>query len=85
MNQEILNQNDYFISQDLALCACLVCYGDYQIEAIDRQGSRATFFIRRDEKLDDLVQRYWTHQLQVEPMGYFSCLKEIKSRIYTKE
>jgi hypothetical protein len=85
MTQKILNQNDYLKSSDLALCATLCCYG-YRIEAINKQNpQKAIFLIKRDEQLDDLIQKYWTHQLKVEPMGFFNFLKEIKARIYSKE
>ena len=85
MTSKILKQDDYFQSSDIALCAALCCYG-YRIETIDKQNPRkAIFFIKKDEKLDDLIQKYWAHQLQAEAMGYFNFLKEIKARIYSRE
>jgi hypothetical protein len=79
---KVLQEKDYFKSSDICLCAALCCYG-YQIEAIDKQNpSKAVFLIKRDEQLDDLIQLYFTHQLKVEPLSFFSFLKEIKTRIY---
>ena len=79
-----LKENDYFKHQDLSLVAALCCYG-YQVEAIDKQNpSKVIFLIKRDEQLDDLIQKYWTHQLQVDPMSYFNFLKELKTRIYSE-
>ena len=78
---KLLKQNDYFQSPDLNLCATLHYFG-YCIEAINRQEPKAVFLIKRDENLDNLIQQYWAHQLQVEPMGYFNSLKEIKARLY---
>ena len=79
---KILPENDYFKSSDIALCSSLCCYG-YQIETIDKQNqSKAIFLIKKDEKLDGLIQAYFTHQLTVEPLSYFNFLKEIKTRIY---
>lgn len=79
---KILEEKDYFKTSDIALCASLCCHG-YQIEAIDRQNpAKAIFSIERDERLDSLVQSYFTHQLAVEPLSYFNFLKEIKTRIY---
>lgn len=78
----LLSKNDYFKSSDISLCSSLCCYG-YQIEAIDKQNpSKAVFLIKRDERLDGLVQLYFTHQLSVEPSAYFNFLKEIKTRLY---
>ena len=77
-----LLQNDYYKSSDIAMCASLCCYG-YNIEAIDKENPyKAIFLVRRDEKLDDIIQLYFTHQLTVEPLSYFNFLKEIKTRIY---
>ena len=81
MNQ-ILQEKDYFKTTDICLCAALCCYG-YQIEAIDRQNpSKAVFLVKRGEELDDLTRLYFTHQLKVDPLAFFSFLKEIKTRIY---
>lgn len=85
MTSKILKENDYLESQDLPLCATLCCFG-YRIEAINRQNpQKVIFLIKRDRELDDLIQKYWTHQLRVEPMSFFNFLKEIKARIYSKE
>lgn len=83
MKKEILNQNDFFQSNDLPLCATLRYFG-YQIEKIDRSNpAKAIFLFKRDEQLDNLIRQYWAHQLLVEPVGFFNCLKECKARIYS--
>lgn len=79
-NQEKI---EYFEFQDLALCAALCCVG-YQIEKIERTGQRATFFIAKDEKTDELIEKFWAHQLKLDVLGFFNSLKEIKTRIYAK-
>lgn len=78
----LLNQNDFFVSPDIALCAALCILG-YKIENIDKRNpSRAFFFIRRDPQLDEFIKLYFSHRLQVEPVSYFNSLKELKTRIY---
>ncbi len=75
-------KNDYYKSSDLSLCATLCCYG-YQIESIDKQNpSKAIFLIKKDKKLDNLIQKYFMQQLRVEPTAFASCIKNIKTRIY---
>lgn len=75
-------ENAYFKSSDLALCATLCTHG-YNIENIDRQNpKKIVFIIKKDKRLDNLIQKYWTHQLKVEPLSFFNFLKEIKTRIY---
>lgn len=79
---KILQKEKFFKTSDIALCAALSCCG-YAIETVDRQNPRkATFLIRKDEKLEDFIQLYFTHQLKVEPLAFFNFLKEIKTRIY---
>ena len=80
--ENYLKENDFYKSTDIALVSALSCYG-YQIEAIDKQNpNKAIFLIKRNEELDNLIQRYFTHQLQVEPLMFFNYLREAKTRIY---
>lgn len=77
-----LDENEYFQSADLSLVATLASIG-YSIEAIDRNnGSRAIFLIPRDKFLDEKVQAFWSHSITVDPLTYFNCLKELKTRLY---
>lgn len=79
---ESLKESDFYATSDLSLAATLQCYG-YHIEAVDKNNpAKVIFLIRRDEQLDTLVQMYFTHQLQVEPITFANALKEIKTRIY---
>jgi len=67
---------------DLCLAAAASCY-DYAIEAVDKTTpSKATFLIKRGEGLDELVQRYFAHELKIEPIAFFNALKELKTRLY---
>lgn len=73
---------DYYQNSDLPLICALCCYG-YCVEFIDRTNSRkAVFSIKRDEKLDELVQRYFTRQLPVDPCTFFNMQKNLKNRLY---
>ena len=79
---KILKENDYFRTNDLNLAVTLCCYG-YKIEALDKNNpDRVIFLIPRNAQLDDLIQQFWIQQLQVEPIAYFSLLKQTKSRLY---
>lgn len=77
-----LNDNDYFQTSDLALCATLCCNG-YVVNNIDKNNPRrAIFWIKLDNNLDQIIKSYWSRELAVEPMAFFSILKELKARIY---
>lgn len=79
--QSCLHENEYFETSDLSLVAALCCFGAV-IESVDRSAPRAVFYIRREKGLDGLIQGFWAHELQVDPLLYFNCLKEAKSRLY---
>lgn len=81
-----LSNNDFFKTSDLALCATL-CYFGYVVEGIDKSPniSKVEFIVKRDEKLDDLIKSFWSHQLTVEPVAFFNFIREVKNRIYAKE
>lgn len=79
---EILNEKDFLATTDLCLASAASCYG-YTIEAVDKTTpNKATFLIRRDSQLDELVRQYFAHQLKVEPMVFFNAIKELKTRLY---
>jgi len=82
MKTELLKENDYFKTSDICLASSLCCCG-YVVEAIDKnEPSKAIFFFKRNEQLDEVLQLYFTHQLKVEPLSFFSFLRELKTRIY---
>ena len=79
---EKLKENDFFSSTDIALISAALCCG-YRIEGVDRGNpGRVELIIRRDQSLDEFIQRYFAHELKVDPLAYFHALKEIKSLIY---
>lgn len=78
-----LKENGYIKLTDLNLCATL-CYFGYIIDSINKSNSSKVIFeIKRDEKIDELIRKFWAHKLKVEPLRYLNLVKEIKSQIYT--
>ena len=82
-NKEIIIDDELlFKTSDLSLVGALCCFGA-KIEAVERNnGSRATFYIKREKGLDGLIQAFWSHELKVVPLVYFACLKEANTRLY---
>jgi hypothetical protein len=77
-----LNENKYYKSSDLALCAALCCKG-YVIEYVDKQNpKRAIFWVKNNNKLEEIIKSYWSRSLAVDPIAFFNILKELKARIY---
>ena len=80
--KEVLKENDFFKSSDLSLITTLQLYG-YYFETVDRSNkNKIIFFIKKDEKLDDLIKAFWSRSLRVCPLSYFEALKIVKSRIH---
>ncbi len=74
-------KQDYFMSSDLGLVVAL-CSSGFTLDCIDRSSNRATFVLKREEGMDEAIQRYWSHSLPVDALEHFTLLKEIKTRLY---
>lgn len=75
-------EKDLYQSSDISLCAALSCYG-YVVEGIERQPSgKATFLIEKNNEINNVIKRFFNHQLKVDALSYFNFLKELKTRIY---
>lgn len=76
------NENLYKTS-DLALATALSLYPP--IESIDTSDDKRVFFaFQQSKELNDLIDLYWRGDVKVDPQKYFSQLKVIKSRIYSR-
>lgn len=77
-----MDENEKYETSDLSLVAALCCFGA-TIAAVERgNGSRAVFYLHHEKGLEGLVRAFWAHSLQVDPLTYFNCLKEAKTRLY---
>ncbi len=80
-----MTKKEFFESTDISLVSTLYYFG-CKIEAIDKSNpSRAIFYIERCKELDQLIQGFWSHSLNVEPLAYFNSLKDIKTRLYSMD
>ena len=72
----------YFQSTDISLCACLLVF-DFKVIDMDKSNPRRiVFFFKKTKEIENFSKKYYQHELQVEPMRFFQCLKELKARIY---
>lgn len=77
-----MEENNYFETTDISCASAIYCMGE-KIEAIDKTDPyRASFVFKRSKELDALIQGFWAHSLLVDPLAYFNCLKEVKTRLY---
>lgn len=83
MNQ-VQTVADHYECTDLSLCAALRVCG-YEIDRIDKANPRrAIFFIVSDERLGEVVGKYFSHQLRIDPALFAYHLKDLKTQIYQK-
>ena len=74
---------DHFQTSDLSFVAAALCFGA-KIETVERNnGPRATFYLRREKGLDGLVDGFYNHSMQLDPLLYFNALKEAKTHLYS--
>lgn len=78
---KLLKERDFYKTSDLTLATVLSLY--YPIEAIDRTNpDRVQFLFKREEGLEEVVEKYWRRELRVEPQAFFNQLRIIKARLY---
>jgi len=76
-----MHGNQCFSSSDLPLVTTISLW--LPIDSIDKANpNRALFLFKRDQELDQLLEKFWRRELRVEPQAYFAQLKFIKSRLY---
>lgn len=81
MRTETTEQNGFYRTSDLALATVISL--SHQIEAVDRKNPRrADFLFQRNERLDEIIEKYWDGKLKIEPQAFFNQLRIIKSRLY---
>jgi hypothetical protein len=79
------NMNQYeaeFRTSEISLAATLVAFG-YPLDFLERTDSSKVFFVfKRDSQLDEIIQRFWSRNLTVEPLTLFESQRYLKSRIF---
>lgn len=81
MTNNIRDEHQLYKTADLALASAV--YLSFPLEAIDHQDSRKSLFVfKRNNKLDELIERFWRGELRIEPSAYFGAIRSIKARLY---
>lgn len=76
MKKEFFETSDFY-------CAVTLCALGFTLDCIDKTTpSRAIFVLQRARGMDEAIQRYWSHDLAIDPLILFATQKEIKSRLY---
>lgn len=81
-----VEQTECYRTTDLALSSVLLLYLPDALEVVNRENPRRVVFVfRKSDKLDKLVDRFWSGKLRIEPRLFFEGIKTAKTRIYANE
>lgn len=76
------SEKDLIKYSDFLICNVLL-YFEHTLEAVDRTDtSRCIFIIKRENKTEEILEKFHKGLLLVEPKRFQAISKEIKSRIY---
>jgi len=79
----IINQNKPFSTFDLGLVAALLTDGFRLLSLNKVNPKKVAFYFEYEEDLDQVVEDYFSSNLQVDAQTYFNHIKSTKNRIYT--
>lgn len=77
------NANEYFCSDlGLAVVLSMKC----NLKYIDKSNPRRMIFVfENSSELEEVLDRYWKHQIEVEPVDFLARLKSMKTRMYEND
>ncbi len=79
---KIINQKP-FQTYDLGISAALITLG-YRLLDLDKSNPRKVqFHFIFEESIEEVVNSYWSDNLEVNPRTYFDNIKMLKNRLYT--
>ncbi|EKD44580.1 MAG: hypothetical protein ACD_71C00093G0001 [uncultured bacterium (gcode 4)] len=76
-----ITMNQFYTTSDLALASTLVVSW-YTIHHIQKENGKGIFYYEASHHLSDFVERYFRHNVQVEPIQYATTMKALKTNIY---
>ena len=78
-----MKMKDQMMISDMPLAITLITLG-FHLETIDRSDRvRYQFCFKRESKMNNLVQAYWSGELRLEPKLLFMNHKLLKSRLHS--
>jgi len=79
------NNKDYFYSHDIGLVAYLLCQ-EFELVGLDKAiKNKVLFILKKDNKTDREVKKYWSFNSSVDAQSYFNQIKRLKNQIFSSE
>ena len=79
MDNDIINDNETFSTDDMALAAALAM--SFPVEAIERHALAPQFVFLRDSYLDDILEEYQCSELKVEVQAYYQQMRALQKQV----
>jgi hypothetical protein len=74
-----------FSTRDLGATAALTSLG-YELLTVDKENpNKALFLFKRENNIEEVLDKYWADQLEVKARRYFDSLKAVKNRLYSDQ
>lgn len=77
-------KTETFTTYDLGVSAALLC-ADFELLTVDKdKPEKALFIFRRETKIEEIANSYFSNKLNVKARSYFDHLKALKNKLYSR-
>ncbi len=76
---------NYFYTPDIEIASTLLSKGFELATICKHRSGKATFIFNRTPDLDVVTQGYWGGKVVVDPLGFATARKNLKSRLFAME
>ena len=78
------NSKLIFTTYDLGVSAALLCAG-FELLSVDKDNpQKALFIFKKEKRIEDIVDQYFSDRLEVKARSYFDHLKALKNKLYSR-
>ena len=81
-NKKLEGKMDTYTNKDFYLSSYLIAAG-IQLKSYHKTNGKTNFEFDNSDKLQDLIQKYYSMTASVEPMAYGAAIKNLKSVIHS--
>lgn len=78
------NQHTTFSTDSFNLASYLLCESCKLISIDKTNPKRMVFIFEKSDQMDDLTEKFFSHQALIEPHKLFSALRDLKQLLYQK-
>lgn len=78
-----MNENELFYTEDFPLAITLKCLG-FKFMGVERTQNkeRLSFVFQNSREIGEVIEKFWSDSLLVEPKTFFSASRYLKQHIH---